>query len=37
VSGGDLAAAAASGDALTIEPRGRLETTVTVGIGRARG
>jgi hypothetical protein len=37
VSGGDLAAAAAAGEAHVLEPHGRLSTTVTVTIGPADG
>ena len=37
VSGGDLAAAAAAGQAHVLEPNGRLSTTVTVTIGPAGG
>ncbi len=37
VSGSDLAAAAAAGEAHVLEPNGRLSTTVTVTIGPAGG
>jgi hypothetical protein len=37
VSGGDLAAAAAAGEAHVLEAHGRLSTTVTVTIGAAGG
>jgi hypothetical protein len=37
VSGGNLADAAAAGEALALEPRGRLSTTVTATVGRCDG